>query len=586
VGRVLAKGFAAVAAKYARDVIGGKVVAGRKVVAACARHLHDLQHGPARGLRFNPEEAARACRFIELLPHIKGKWAKLRERIVLQPWQVFIVANIFGWQKQTADRCWVRRFKLAYIEVARKNAKSTLAAGIALYMLAVDGEEGAEIFSAATTRGQARIVFDVARHMALRTPRYRERFGVQVSRHALVVDAAASSFVALSSDYDSLDGLNPHLATVDELHAHKNRALWDVLETAMGSREQPLLLAITTAGGNQTGICYEVRSYVANILETEGLDDDSVFGIIYTADDPEKWDQPEQWAMANPNLGVSVFQDYIEDKVKKARQSAAALNNFKTKHLNIWINAALAFFNMDRWKACEDKTLQLFDAAGDPDPRFAGQKVFIGLDLASEVDLAEVVYEFADLPEGQPLTVFGSHYLPRDLVDERASTTTGHYLNWAREREGGLAAWLTLTDGTTTDYDRIEAEILRAAELFHVVTVAHDPWQAHQLVGHLMAKGIECVKVPPNVGNFSPAMKDVEGRMQSGRIRHCGDPVAAWQISNVVARRDFKGNVYPRKEREQNKIDFATALFESHSRIVAQEEPVVSPYETRGILSY
>jgi len=585
VGQVLAKDFPRIAERYAQDVVTGKLVAGRKVVAACARHLHDLEHGPKRGLRFNPEEASRACRFIELLPHIKGKWAKLRELIVLQPWQIFIVCNLFGWQKQTEDGSWVRRFKLAYIEVARKNAKSTLAAAIALYMLAVDGEEGAEIYSAATTRGQARIVFGVARQMALRTRRYRERFGVEVSTHALVQDSTASNFVALSSDYDSLDGLNPHFVPVDELHAHKNRALWDVLETAMGSREQPLMMAITTAGGNQAGICYEVRGYIVNILETDGFHDDSTFGIIFTADDPERWDQPEQWAMANPNLGVSVFRDYIEDKVRKARQSAAALNNFKTKHLNIWINASLAYFSMERWKACEDTTLQLFDAAGDPDPRFAGQKCVIGLDLASEIDLAEVVYEFPELPDGQPLTVFGTHYLPRDLVEERASTVTGHYLNWASPRPDGKPPWLTLTDGNTIDMDRIEAEVLRANELFQVVAVAHDPWQAHQLVGHLMAKGIECIKVPPNVGNFSPALKDLEGRMQSGRIRHNGDPLASWQMANVVARRDFKDNVYPRKERPENKIDFVTALLESHSRLIVGADTPVQQYDGPGVLA-
>jgi phage terminase large subunit-like protein len=576
--------FARIAERYARDVVKGKLSACRYVALACARHLQDLASGKQRGLRFNPSEAERACRFIELLPHIKGRWAKLRELIVLQPWQVFIVANLFGWQKQTEDGRWVRRFHLAYIEVARKNAKSTLAAAIALYMLAVDGEEGAEIFSAATTRGQARIVFGAARQMALKTPRYRERFGVEIFTHALMQESTASSFVALSSDYNSLDGLNPHLAAVDELHAHKDRALWDVLETAMGSREQPLLLAITTAGGNQAGVCYEVRGYVVNILDTDGFDDDSVFGIIYTTDNPENWDKQEEWAKANPNLGVSVFRDFIEDKVRKARQSAAALNNFKTKHLNIWINASLAFFSMENWKATEARGLYLFDAAGDPNPDFAGRPCYIGLDLASEVDLAEVVYVF---PEAEPLTVFGTHYLPEMLVEERASTVTGHYVNWSAPRPEGYAPWLTLTDGNTTDMDRIEEEIIRAAGFFQVKAVAHDPWQAHQLVGHLMAKGIECIKVPPSVANFSPAMKDLEGRLQSGRFRHNEDPVATWQVANVVARRDFKDNVFPRKERPENKIDFMTALLEANSRVVL-EEPAQPPsvYETRGMLSW
>jgi phage terminase large subunit-like protein len=551
--------YTAAARLYARRVVEGKEVACRWVVAACARHLHDLEHGKDRGLRFDREAANRACRFIELLPHIKGEWAKLRELIVLQPWQIFIVANLFGWMKQKKGK-WVRRFNLAYIEVARKNAKSTLAAAIALYMLAVDGEEGAEIYSAATTRGQARIVFGVARHMALRTPRYRERFGVEVLAHSLVQESTASSFLALSSDYDSLDGLNPHFVPVDELHAHKNRALWDVLETAMGSRTQPLLLAITTAGGNQVGICYEVRGYVTSILESAGFDDDAVFGIIFTADEPDKWDDPVQWRMANPNLGVSVFQDFIADKARKARQNAAALNNFKTKHLNIWINAMAAFFNMERWDAGADSALRL--------ENFAGQECYIGLDLASSIDIASKAYLFPeqDLPDGRKgLVVFGKHYMPSEMIEERASRTTGHYLGWAESKH------LTLTEGTEIDLDTIENELKEDCVTFRVRGLAHDPWQAKQMIQHLMAHGVECVEIDQTTRNFSPAMKYLEGRLQSGRVLHDGNPASRWMMSNVVARFDPRDNVYPRKENPASKIDFALALLNAGNRVVAQE---------------
>ncbi len=566
--------------RYAENLVAGKVPAGRLARLAAQRFLNDLKLGPRRGLHFNEAEADRACKFQELLPHVKGKWARRRELIRLEPWQKFGLINQFGWQRENEDGDWVRRFRTSYEEVPRKNAKSTKLAGVALYMLGPDEEEGAECVSAATTRHQAQAVWGVARRMVLKTPRYRERYGVEALKHAIIRESTGSNFIALSREADTLDGLNLHFGAVDELHAHKSRELWDVLDTAMGARSQPLLMAITTAGGNQEGICYELRDYTIKILEGT-LEDDSFWGIIYTVDDASEWDDPEQWRMANPNYGISVDPAILEQAARRARHSAAALNNFLTKHLNVWVNAAAAYLNMEEWKACQDEELAEFarsltsqekqDTFGIP-PSFDGRECWLGGDLASRVDIASLAPVFPDEDGGA--TMFGRHYLPQDLVDELASSTGGNYLQWARD------GWLTLTPGTVIDLDKIELDIKRLAARFQVKAFAHDPWQAQQMVAHLQEAGIDCVEVKPMVATFSPAMKEVEALVKSKRLRHNGDPCARWMASNVVAKEDFKENVYPRKEKPGRKIDWFVAVLEAMNRFVAAEEGGGSIYNS------
>lgn len=568
------RNYAREAATYARKVVTGKILACKHVRDACARHLRDLETGTERGLRFEADAANRACRFIELLPHVKGKWAKAKQRIKLEPWQVFIVCALFGWMRQTAGGGWARRFRTAYIEVPRKNAKSTLAAAIALYMLGPDEEEGAECVSAATTRAQAQAVWSVARRMALKTPRYRDRFGVEVFRHSIVREETGSNYVALSRESDTLDGLNLHLANVDELHAHKSRELWDVLDTAMGSREQPLLLAITTAGGNQEGICFEQRSYVVKVLEGT-LEDDSYFGIIYTVDDPKKWDSTEQWRMANPNYGVSVDPENLEQAARKARFSASARNNFLTKHLDIWVSVANAWANMEEWKAGTRVDLHEYAARelateegrrgfGIP-PDFDGRECWISGDLASKIDIASLAFIFPD-PDGG-ITVFGRHYLPEDLVEDLAGKTGGHYAQWANR------GWLTLTAGNTVDFDRIEADIEAAAGRFKMLGYCYDPWQSHQMVGHLTEKRLPCAEIKPTVANYSPAMKELEALVKGRKVRNDGNPCGLWMVSNVVVKEDYKGNIYPRKERNTAKIDWLVALLGGMNRVIVTPKP-------------
>lgn len=579
----------AAARRYAEDVVAGQIPASKWTVAACLRSLQDLQRQNTPGFPyvFSEDAAEDLCNFLELLPHVKGKWSS--PTLTLEGWQCFVHANAFGWVHAETG---YRRFRTVYIEVPRKNAKSTPTAGVGLYMVAADGEEGAECYSAATTRDQAKIVFGVAKEMARRCEGLRRAFGVAINAHNLNVLRTASKFEALSAEANSLDGLNVHFAAVDELHAHKTREVYDVLETATGSRTQSLLWNITTAGSNRAGICYEVRTYLTKILNAslsrwkenpykiEGgtAEDETFFGCIWTIDDGDDWVTPEAWAKANPNLGVSVFRDDLERKCRKAMEMPSAVNNFLTKHLNVWVNADTAWMDMRAWDRCADSTLQV--------EQFEGMPCLVGLDLTSHVDIAAKMRVFwRDLEaqrDGTTTTerhyyLFGRYYLPEETAEGSGNS---QYSGWAR------AGRLVLTSGNTLDFDVIEADLREDASRFSVQEVDFDPWQARQLANRMGVEGLTMVEVRPTVANFSEPMKQLEALALTGRLHHDGDPVLAWMVSNVVAHTDVKDNIYPRKERPENKIDGVVAALMALGRALQQPEPETSVYEERGLLVF
>jgi len=324
------------AQRYMREVASGAVPACKWTKLAVDRQLQDLERPLSSDWPyvFDAERAERPCKFIELLPHIKGKWAREGRLIELEDWQCFIITTVFGWVHHATR---LRRFKEGYVEVPRKNAKSTLSSGLALYMLSADGEQGAEVYSAATTRDQARIVFDDSKAMADRVSGLRAHLGVVVLQHSITVAATSSKYTPLAAEGSTLDGLNVHFAVIDELHAHKNRAVYDVIDTARGAREQSLLWNITTAGTDRSGICYERRTHTTKVLERV-IDDPAIFGIIYTIDDTDDPFQPASWAKANPNWGKSVLEDDMVAAARKAEAMPSALANFLTKRLNVWVS--------------------------------------------------------------------------------------------------------------------------------------------------------------------------------------------------------------------------------------------------------
>lgn len=543
---------------YAQAVVSGTVPAAKPTIGACRRFLEDL--GRDWRYYFDHGAANRACGFIEMLPHIKGVWARKRERIRLEDWQCFIIANVFGWLDRDTG---LRRFRTSYVEVPRKNAKSTLAAGVGLYALALDGEPGAEVYSAATTREQAKIVWDVAKSMCKKRTDMCDALGIEPRAHALWIEDAASVFRALSADGETLDGLNIHCAIVDELHAHPNRKVWDVIETGTGSRSQPLIFAITTAGSNRAGICYEQRDYVLKLLNG-AADDPTYFGIIYTIDEGDDWTTETAWRKANPNLGVSVAIDDLARKAYKAQQQSSATNNFLTKHLDVWVNADTAWMDMRAWDRCR-KPLDIRD--------FEGRDCYIGLDLASKIDIASIGYWFPPLDGGKH-TVFHVGFLPSEAIE---NSDNSQYAGWAMDGH------LVETDGVMTDQERIKEQILEDCRRFNVRGIGVDPFQAVKLMGELNDLNVPVMEYRQTVLNLSEPMKDLEALVLAEHIQIPDDPCLTWMASNVVCHTDAKDNVYPRKEIAANKIDGIVALIMARG-MALRDESQPSIYETQGLM--
>jgi phage terminase large subunit-like protein len=562
-------GYAASAKQYAQRVVSGEILTCEWVQKACKRQLDDLIRFKRKSsiYQFNPElldrygrpyrPADNLCAFIERLPHVKGPLAS--RMIVLEPWQVFILSTVFGWVKSDGKR----RFRRSYIEVPRGNAKSTLSSAVGLYMLAADREGGAEVYSLATTRDQARIVFGDAQTMARLSPGFRNRFAVNVGAHNMHVLQTGSKFEALSAEGSTLDGLNIHFGCIDELHAHKTRTVYDVVETGTGKRDNSLLWVITTAGSNRSGICYEVRSFVTKLLNRV-FEDDSQFGIIYGLDEGDDWTIKDSLVKANPNWGISVREEILVPLQAKAMQLPSAVNNFKTKHLNEWVSADKAWMDMRAWDAGTNPDLEL--------DQFLGQPCWVGLDLASKTDIAALVMVFQHPDTPDAYAVFGKYYLPEDTVQAAGNS---QYEGWSHTGR------LSVTPGNVIDFSWIEADLLDIASRFSVEAVAFDPFQATQLSTRMLSEGLPMIEVRPTVLNFSEPMKTLEALVLQKKLVHDGDPVLAWMASNVVAHTDVKDNIYPRKERAENKIDGIVALIMALSRAIKPGDSVVlgSDYE-------
>lgn len=527
--------YCGIARQYAADVLGGKIPACKWVKLAADRQLADLKTyaGSRSPYVFDENEANRVCKFIELLTHTKGELAGTR--IHLEPWQVFILTTVFGWLRRADGG---RRYRRAYVEVSRGNGKSTLCSGIGLYCLLADREGGAEVYSFATTRDQAKIVFGDAKVMAERNAALRQKFGLQVLANALYVPQTNSTFQAKSAEGSTLDGLNTHLAIIDELHAHKTRAVYDVVETSTGKRKNSLMFVITTAGFDTSGICYEVRTMVTKVLE-KSVVDETQFGIIYGLDEGDDWTTVEALEKANPNWGISVRPEIITSLMMKAIALPSAVNNFKTKHLNIWCSASSAWMDMQAWEAGEINV----DRSD-----FEGQPCYIGLDVGAKNDVTAKVLLF---PVGKSFVVFADFYLPEAAVEK---STNSQYRGWVEE------GWITQSGGAMTDLARIEEDIRDDLSRFDVKGIAYDPWNALQLATNLGNDGAPMVEYRNTVQNFSDPMKSLEALVQDKRVNHDGNPVLRWMMGNVVAKLDAKDNIFPRKERYENKIDGVVAL--------------------------
>lgn len=523
-----------VAAAYARDVLNGRIITCKLVQLAISRHLDDLENGHNRGLYFDEQAAQDILDWFLFLRHSKGEWAG--QQFYLEPWQQFHLSVIFGWKRIVDDK---RRFRTVYIEMPRKNGKSTETAGIGLFLLVADQEPGAEIYTAATKRDQAKIIHAESTNMVKSSPALSAR--VHVVRDNLSVLSTSSKYEPLGADADTCDGLNIHAAIIDELHAHKTRALWDVIETGTGSRSQPLIFTITTSGFNKLGICYEQREYVCKILQSI-IQDDTYFGIIYTIDEGDDWRMEYTWKKANPNYGISVKPDDIERLCKKAIEMPGAQNNFLCKRLNIWTNAETLWMNMEKWAECNGPVhlegLRLVPCVG-------------AIDLASTSDICAL--RFVWEVNGSHFT-WGRYYLPEDAVRPRSEKSRVPYDRWADQ---GL---LTLTPGNVTDYNFIERDVMDCMARFQIKGIGFDRWNSSQLVINLTDEGVPMIAFGQGYTSMSAPMKELERLVLSKQLSHAGDEILTWMASNTVCKEDEAGNIKPDRKRSFEKIDGIVTL--------------------------
>ena len=551
------------ALQYANDVLEGKIPACKWTKAACRRQLDDLEKFktyPAYEYRWNIERAEHICRFIELLPHVKGEWAG--QKIKLEPWQTFILTTVFGWIRKD-NGC--RRFRTVYIEVPRKNAKSTLTSGVSLFMLTADDEPGSEIYSAATTRVQARIVFDTARQMAIKEPGFRRRFGVGVLEHSVFEAINGGKYLPLSAEGSTLDGLNIHFASVDELHAHKTRSVYDVLETATGSRRQPIMWSITTSGDDTSGICYEQRGYLLEVLNAtlhqhgglgykvtgNSIVDDTYFGIVYTIDDGDNWQDESSWRKANPNFGVSVYPDDFKRLAAKAvKTNTAARNNFLTKRLDVWVGSSSGWMDMLKWAECIDSSIDISD--------FEGEKCWVGMDLAEKNDFAATVKVFW---RNGKLYAFPLLYLNDTAIEESENS---QFIGW---RDDGH---IISNDGDVTDFDQIADDLVESSKIFDLQEIPYDPALTRYFATKLTNDhSLPMVEIKQNGLTFTSAVTELENLVLEKKLVIVDNPAFTWMIGNVMAKPSkFTGLKHPIKESDGKKIDGPVALLIALSRAI------------------
>jgi phage terminase large subunit-like protein len=535
-------------------VCAKRLVACKEVRQACKRHLDDLKKSRRRDFRwkFDEAKANRFCRFAEAFPHVRDDFhghASRGELLKLEPWQIFIGCSIFGWVDK---RKGARRFLEAFIEVARKNGKTTFAAVIALYCLVADGEFGAEIYAAAASKDQAGEVFRAARAMAQASPDFREAFGVWVNTESLVVQSTGSSMKMLKGD--PADGPSPHCTIADEYHEYKKDRVPEWHRTGAQARRQSLLLEITTAGSNTASPCYNKHLEAQDVLAGRRTNE-RLFTIIFTVDKGVDWKSDAAVLMANPNYGVSVNPETIANDHLQAQQSAVQQNAFKTKNLNIWVNQKVAWMNMVKWDACADPTLKIED--------FLKDDCIEGVDLASRRDTVSTVRTFRRQQKNEKTGesedhyyCFSRHYLNEQQVRDPTNT---HFAEWVSR---GL---LQETEGDITDYLRVCDDLVADAQQLTLRELVFDPLHAAALIQIIQARedwnqGVTISDLKQSEENMSEPMKEFEAIVLSGRFHFDGNPLLTWMIGNTICRISVRENWYPIRENVARKIDGAVAI--------------------------
>ncbi len=469
--------------------------------------------------------------FEENLTHSKGELGG--KPFVLEQWQKDYVSKLFG--TMNGD---VRQYRTSLLAIPRKNGKSTLCAGIALKLM-FDGEPGAEIYSCAADRDQARLVFEMAKVCVENSPKLRSR--LRVFRNSIVREDTHTTYKALSAEAFTKHGLNAHGIIFDELHAQPDRELWDVMTTSTGARRQPLCVAITTAGYDRKSVCWEIWRYALAVRDG-AIKDQTFLPAIYAAEPADDWTAEDTWRKANPNLGVSVKLDDLRVRCKRAQDMPSEENTFKRLHLNMWTEQDTRFLQMAHWAQGDKPCPVMLD----------GRECFAGLDLATTYDTTCFCLLFP-LEDGT-FWVEPHFFIPEENMRDRVKRDRVPYDVWAK------AGKLHLTPGNVTDFDKVRADIVALSKKYNIRQVAIDRWNAHQITGQLQGDGINVLGFGQGYGSMSSPTAALEAAVVGGKLLHGGHPVLAWQASNVAVQSDHQGNKKPSKAKSTERIDGIVAL--------------------------
>lgn len=547
--------------EYAEQVVSGTIPACSHVIRQCQNAI-DRRAASLSGecdYTYDPAKAAKPALFAKTMcKHLKGPLAGTP--IELEPWQLFMISQIYGWMREDGQRV----VRTVYFEVPRKNGKSTICSVLGLYHLFADSEASAEVYSAAKTRDQARIVFGDAQAMVRGSHVLKSKLGVH--RNNIHHIGSNSKFEPLASDAGSLEGRNPSFSIVDEVHTHPSPEVWDVLAVASGARAQPLQFGITTAGTNRDGIAYQLRDYLIKVIHNQ-VHDDSFWGQVYTIDSGDDWTTEAAWAKANPNYGKSVQPDDMERLAKQAGESPSARVNYMTKRLNVWQNASESWLNMSDWDACGVTPLP-------PIEKWRGKPCYIGLDLASVSDFACVSLLF---PENGTVYQYVQSFLPEDTVYNKGGSMGRQYIEW------GESGKIIMTEGNVNDLRYIKEYILKCCETYNVREIAYDPYGANELSADLLDRGLPMVKIGQGIMSMSGPSKSYEKLVKSKKLVHGGDSVMNWMASNCEVYTDVNDNIKVRKGTESAKIDGIIASIMALGRLEINGGLKESAYETRGI---
>jgi phage terminase large subunit-like protein len=476
----------------------------------------------------------------------------------LLDWQRSLIETIFGTLRADGSR----QYRTVYVEVPRKNGKSSLAGALALYLLCADGEAGGEVYGAAGDRDQAGIVFSAAAEMARATPELARHLKIIDSTKRIVYARTGSVYRAIPADASGSHGFNASAVILDEAHVQPNRELYDVLVTSVGARRQPLVFIITTAGFDRASLCWELHEYARQVRDGV-VTDPSFLPVLYAADEQDDWTDKATWYKANPSLGHTVTEEFLAGECARAQEIPAYQNTFRRLYLNQWTQQETRFLPMAAWDACAAPTEPVL-----------GRACFGGLDLSSTTDLAAFALL---LPDGNAYDLVLRFWLPEAGIVERERRDRAPYREWAR------LGHLTLTEGNVIDYQTIKAAVLETVGRARVRAIGFDPWNATQLIVELGQEGVPCEPVRQGYASLSAATKELLALVVAGRIRHGGNPVLRWMADNVMVTTDPAGNIKPDKSKRTQRIDGIAATVTALARAMASEGDGMSWYETHDL---